>query len=59
MEISIEYCTTYLSDKWIQEIKTAPQLNEEQLKLLDIEYGTLLGEMINHFIRENNILKPN
>ena len=40
-----------------EKLKTAPQLNEEQIKLLDLEYGILLGEMINHFIQENNILK--
>ena len=54
----IEYCTTYTySDKWMKKLKTAPQLNVEQIKLLDLEYGILLGEMINHFIQENNILK--
>ena len=36
----IEYCTTYTySNEWLQKLKTAPQLNEMQIKLLDLEYG--------------------
>ena len=54
----IEYCTTYsYSDEWIQKLKNAPQLNEKQVRLLDLEYGILLGEMTNHFIQENKIVK--
>ena len=54
----IEFSTTYsYSDEWIQKLKNAPQLNEEQIRLLDLEYGILLGEMINHFTQENKIIK--
>ena len=54
----IEYCSTYsYPDEWIQKLKNAPQLNEEKIKLLDLEYGILLGDMINHFIQENKIIK--
>ena len=54
----IEYCNTYsYSDEWIKKLKNAPQLNEEQIRLLDLEYGILLGEMINHFTQENKIIK--
>ncbi len=54
----MEYCITYpYSDEWIQKLKNAPQLNEEQINILDLEYGILLGEIINHFIQKNKIQK--
>ena len=43
MEISDRIFTTYsYSDEWIKKLKNAPQLNEEQIRLLDLEYGILL-----------------
>ena len=55
-EYQIECCTTYpYSNEWLMKLKTAPQLNEMQIKLLDLEYGVFLGEVINHFIEENKI----
>ena len=45
------------SNFWKSKLQNAFNLNDQQLQLLDIEYGELLGNEINALISEQNI-KP-
>ncbi len=48
--------TISYSDKWKNELKTAIHFSKEDLIILDIEYGKLLGKEINLFIDKNDII---
>ncbi|RPD98491.1 anhydro-N-acetylmuramic acid kinase [Aureibaculum marinum] len=43
------------SDEWKRKLKCAFTSDKDVLKLLDVEYGKFLGEVINRFITEKNI----
>lgn len=51
---SIEECTTVsYSEEWIQRLRQAVTFNDAELRLLNKEYTSLLGQMIRKFIAEN------
>lgn len=47
--------TIVYSKEWKNNLQNAILLDKEPLKQLDIDYGKLLGERINSFIKKNNI----
>ena len=48
--------TISYSNKWKNELKTAIHFSKDDLIILDIEYGKLLGKEINLFIKKNDIV---
>ncbi len=47
--------TLSYSNKWLNNLNSARDLNSIQLANLNVEYGYLLGEQVLSFIRQNNI----
>ena len=48
--------TISYSKKWKKTLQNAIAFSDEKLKDLDIEYGNLLADEINHFIKKNEII---
>jgi anhydro-N-acetylmuramic acid kinase len=53
-ELKHAHCHPY-SDKWIEKLAKAKNLNALEYKLLDAEYGHYCGELINKFIEKNSL----
>ena len=51
----LEAETIPYTDEWKNKLKSAIDFSKEDLKVLDVEYGQLLGKEINSFIEVNNI----
>ena len=47
--------TISYTDEWKNRLKNAIDFSTEELDKLDVEYGSLLGEKINCFVKENQI----
>lgn len=47
--------TVPYSDEWVQKLKGSMHLCPAELKLLDDQYTTYLGQCISQFIKDNNI----
>lgn len=51
-------CHTYTySKEWEQKLKKGVHTSQEELAILDRDYGILIGEMVNEFLREYGISK--
>lgn len=52
----IIYSDTYeYSDKWKSDLKGVINLSKERINQLDIDYGEVLGEMVNRFVSQYKI----
>jgi len=47
--------TIHYSSHWQAQLKNAIHFSEETLEKLDMEYGTFLGDQVNHFIEKYHI----
>lgn len=51
----LQAATLPYSQQWQQRLRQLPQASALALAQADVEYGTLIGEMVSHFIREHGL----
>ena len=57
-EFEILECETIEYDiNWVNRLKVAVDSSDDELTLLNKEYTALLGGIISHFIKKNNLSK--